>query len=210
MRLEILHVQDMGFLNDLLKGIKIAHKEKFGGVDAHLSKAAEFTPAGLGRFLAKKEHPKLEPLGRLADVCGLRIASIEEAHTPEYAFISIGDGKPERGLAFRRSWLATRTSTAPEDLRVLPMEGDGMHPTLGPGDMLLVDQGEGAKTLILDKIYVVRMAGHTYVKRFRRAPDRLLFMGDNRERAYEDLEIRSGEEADFAVLGRVLWAGKEL
>lgn len=209
----------MGFLNDLVTGIKKAHKEKFGGVNAHLAKAAEFNPTGLARWLENENHKKLEPLGRLADVCGLRIVASEAARTPEYAFIArasvkgaalVDDGKEDKGLAYRADWLSSRTASGADALRVVLLEGDGMHPTLCQGDQLLVDQGAAAKALVLDKVYLVSVSGHTYVKRFRSAPGRLLFMGDNRERAYEDLEIRPGEEGDFAVIGRVLWAGKEL
>lgn len=213
----------MGFLNDLVQAIRKAHQEKYGGVNSRLAKASEFDPAGLARFLEKDEHKKLEPLGRLADACGLRVMAVEDAASNDYAFIprafgsasagpgaELEPGETERGLAYRKEWLSSRTGSRPEDLRLMPVEGDSMHPTLDHGDMILVDQGDAAKTLILDKIYVVRKGQHLYVKRYRRAPDRLLFMGDNRQRAYEDLEIRPEADTDFAIVGRVLWAGKEL
>ncbi|MDP2876735.1 MAG: S24 family peptidase [Holophaga sp.] len=209
----------MGFLNDLIQAIQDAHATKFGGVTLRMAKVSDFDPAGLARFLEKNEHKKLEPLGRLADACDLMVISQQTARTPEYAFIArasvkgaalVDDGKEDKGLAYRADWLSSRTASGADALRVVLLEGDGMHPTLCQGDQLLVDQGAAAKALVLDKVYLVSVSGHIYVKRFRSAPGRLLFMGDNRERAYEDLEIRPGEEGDFAVIGRVLWAGKEL
>ena len=83
-----------------------------------------------------------------------------------------------------------------------------MSPTIDHGDVVLVDEGKA--DLVPDRVYVVRKGEEIYVKRFRKAPDALWFMGDNRARDFEDVKVFPGDENGFAVIGRVLWAGKEL
>lgn len=139
----------------------------------------------------------------------------------EYAFIRRATARPaagggsletsgetEGGLVFKLSWLKTRTTSSPDRLRIMPVKGASMSPTFEDGDVVLVD--EGNTTLTPDRVYVIRKGDEIYVKRFRKTPDAMLFMGDNRERSYEDVRVLPDEDDGFSVIGRVLWAGKEM
>ncbi|KAF0235086.1 MAG: hypothetical protein FD177_245 [Desulfovibrionaceae bacterium] len=117
-------------------------------------------------------------------------------------------GETEGGLVFQLAWLKQRTTSSPDRLRVMHVQGDSMSPTIEDGDVVLVDEGKAE--LVPDRVYVVRKGEEIYVKRFRKTPDVLLFMGDNRARDFEDVKVFPGDVNGFAVIGRVLWAGKEL
>ena len=119
-------------------------------------------------------------------------------------------GETEGALAFRREWISRKTRTSPERLRVMLAEGESMHPTIDNNDIVLVDEGGQGKELIEGRVYVIRKGEEIFVKRFRKGVGELLFMGDNRGTEYHDVKVRPGDEDGFAVIGRVLWAGKEL
>lgn len=65
----------MSFTKELLAAIKKAHVEQFGGVDSRMAEAVGCDKTGLGRLLKKDDLPKFETLGKLADICGLKIVS---------------------------------------------------------------------------------------------------------------------------------------
>jgi phage repressor protein C with HTH and peptisase S24 domain len=211
----------MGFAEDVMQGLRQAKEKRFGNVERRFALAADYDPTNLGRILKGKKSTWLESFGRLADAAGLRVVSGDEVHAPDYAFIKKAlarpaagggsletSGETENGLVFRREWLRSRTTSSLERLRVMTVSGDSMSPTMEDGDVVLID--EGKTELLEDRVYVVRKGEDIYVKRFRKAPDALLFMGDNRLRDYQDVKVTPGEEDGFAVIGRVLWAGKEL
>ena len=85
-----------------------------------------------------------------------------------------------------------------------------MSPTIEDGDIVLVDEGCQGEELQDGRVYVIRKGEEIYVKRYRKGVGCLLFRGDNRDRAYLDVEVKEGDEDGFKVIGRVLWAGKEL
>jgi hypothetical protein len=118
-------------------------------------------------------------------------------------------GETEGGLMFRLEWISNKTTSSPKRLRIMEVGGVSMSPTIEHGDVVLVD--EGNTTLVADRVYVVRKGEGIHVKRFREIPGGgMLFMGDNRARDFEDVRVEPGDGDDFAVIGRVLWAGKEL
>jgi len=162
-------------------------------------------------------------MGRLAEISGVRIVQVNEPYEAEYSFIpcakatlSAGGGSLETTgetdgeLAFRKDWLRTRTRTNPDDLRVMHVFDDSMSPTVDHNDIVLVDQSEHAKELVEDKVYAIRWCGELFIKRFKKCPGELLFSGDNEARRYKDVHVRPENPDDFAVIGRILWAGKEL
>ncbi|HYW03591.1 MAG TPA: helix-turn-helix transcriptional regulator [Gammaproteobacteria bacterium] len=114
-------------------------------------------------------------------------------------------------FAFRRDWLAERGLKA-DRLALIAARGDSMHPTIEPGDTLLVDLSPAP---VRDGIYVIRMGGELHVKRLQRLPGgRAKVRSDNA--AYEAFEIPlNGEwvaENDDQVgrdrvVGRVVWIG---
>lgn len=118
-------------------------------------------------------------------------------------------GETEGALAFRREWISRKTRTSPEKLRVMMVVGESMSPTIGNGDIVLVDEGAQGKELVEGRVYVIRKGEEIYVKRFRKGVGKLMFLGDNRDMDYLDVTVNVGDEDGFKVIGRVLWAGKE-
>ena len=172
------------------------------------------------------EATTADDLFRYLEALGVRPSEIFSDPLPagdDYAFIRKARARPtagggslettgetEGGLAFRRDWLRSRTPAGPERLRVMEVSGDSMAPTINHGDVVLVDESDNARELGEDRVYVVRKGDEIYVKRYHKTPDALLFMGDNRARDYQDVRVVPGETEQFAGIGRVLWAGKEL
>lgn len=145
----------------------------------------------------------------------------------EYSFVKKVEARPSAGggslqnsgqevmrLAFRTDWLTSKTTSNPQQLVLMEVHGDSMHPTLEDGDTVLVDQGNDAKKLIDGKVYVIGYGndGDVFIKRFRSAPGRLLFMGDNQDESYRNITILQGQDQPdrFKVFGKVIWAAKEM
>lgn len=139
----------------------------------------------------------------------------------EFVFIDKAEARPSAGggsletsdraearFAFRLDWVLQKTHSS-EGLRVMEVTGRSMENTLHNGDLVLVNERD--RNLVEDRVYVVRVHEEIYVKRFARTPGRYHFRGDNRELSYQDIEIDPRDEGiDWEVVGRVLWAGKEL
>lgn len=152
-------------------------------------------------------------------------SSYGDTSMDDYAFIpkaearlSAGDGlfdvsdEKDEALAFRRDWLSSRTISSEKNLVLMSVDGDSMSPTLTDGDTLLIDRGDHAKRLIENRIYAISYDGKIYVKRYLEAPGKILFKGDNDKMSHKDIEIQLNieQQEHFSVLGRVIWAGKEL
>ena len=162
--------------------------------------------------------------GEVADVLAKIGGKIvfDETSGPEYAFLQLCEAKPSAGpcsletsseaektLAFRRDWLSSKTITSDEKLCLMRVKGDSMLPTIADGDTILVDAGDIC-ALREGRVYVVRKGESIYVKRFRQGVDKYLFMGDNRDMDYQDLAVDMRHMDGFAVIGRVIWVGREL
>lgn len=214
-------MHQMGIYEDALQALERATRRETAATIAGRvgSQAALVT-----RWIKKERAPKLDILGPVLDSLGARLVMPDDPRSlpgTDFTFIpkalarpAAGGGSLETsgevdgGLVFKRSWLASRTTTNPDSLRIMTVSGDSMTPTFDDGDVILVD--EKKRELMADRVYVVRLGDEIFVKRFRQKPGRWLFMGDNRARDYQDLEIDPASVDGFAVIGRVLWAGKEL
>ena len=75
-----------------------------------------------------------------------------------------GDERGEAHIAFDPAWLRRVARGAPDQLSIIRVSGDSMAPSLGDGDDILVDRGDGAARL-RDGIYVLRIDGALVVKR---------------------------------------------
>ncbi|GFM36625.1 LexA family transcriptional regulator [Desulfovibrio psychrotolerans] len=116
-------------------------------------------------------------------------------------------GEREGAYAFRLDWVMQKTTDTTR-LKIMEVMGRSMENTLHNGDMCLVNERD--RELVEDRIYVIRVHDEIYVKRFSRAPGRYLFRGDNRELAYQDIEVDVTDESlSWEIIGRVIWAGKE-
>jgi phage repressor protein C with HTH and peptisase S24 domain len=114
-------------------------------------------------------------------------------------------GKPY--LAFDENWLKSLTSSSPNRLSIIRIEGDSMAPTLNAGDDILVDLGDCMDGL-RDGIYVLRADDALVVKRLALHPAgrRVTVQSDNP--AYPDWPDCGIE--DINCIGRVIWTGRKI
>ena len=115
-----------------------------------------------------------------------------------------GDESGKAHIAFDPAWLRRLALGAPDQLSIIRVSGDSMAPTLGDGDDILVDRGDGAEG-VRDGVYVLRMDDTLVVKRLALNP------------AARALAIRSDnpaypswpdcDPAAIDIVGRVVWVG---
>lgn len=138
----------------------------------------------------------------------------------DYAFIplydvraAVGPGAPVESeeivdlLVINRAWVRQQVGADPSNPFFLYVEGDSMEPMLRPGEMILMDRG--AANVPVDGIYVIRLDGHLMVKRIQREPGNVLTLSSMNP-AYKPIALRLGDGRDLAVIGRVIWHGRNL
>jgi hypothetical protein len=107
------------------------------------------------------------------------------------------------GFGFSEEWLRRlrkgRSGTA--GLSVIRVAGRSMEPTLCDGDEILVD---GEDRRLREGIWVLRVDGAVLVKRLKREGAGFEVRSDNPEAGPVDLA------GGYALIGRVLWAGRRL
>lgn len=163
---------------------------------------------GKGEMLAKESAPNSHELQPQA-----------EDSADQYAFLPLYDMSASAGggfcatdqeevktlLAFKKDWIHTELLANPEELFLVHVEGESMIPVLNPGDVILVKKQNGAP--IKDGIHVVRLGDGILVKRVQRLPgDKIKISSENK--AYEPYTLDLAEMDNFAVIGRVVWAGR--
>lgn len=138
----------------------------------------------------------------------------EFALIPGYSVqVSTGPGafpgseeKPSRKLAFRRKWLRYR-GLAEKDLVLVFARGDSMEPTISDNNTLMIDT---SKTELSDgAIYVIRVNSHLVAKRVQTLTNRdIMLLSDNE--AYRPETLTPEQSQDLAVIGKVVWIGKDV
>ncbi|MBF0446565.1 MAG: helix-turn-helix transcriptional regulator [Magnetococcales bacterium] len=109
-------------------------------------------------------------------------------------------------LAFKNVWLQKRRLN-PRFLTVIDAIGDSMHPTITNGDVLLVDLRQ--KEPIDNRIFVLRMADQLFAKRLHTRPNRVINIhSDNPLSPPFEINLENADEV--SIVGRVVWAGKDL
>nr|WP_294849280.1 S24 family peptidase [uncultured Sphingomonas sp.] len=118
-----------------------------------------------------------------------------------------GDERRKPYFGFDAQWLRRVTSSTPDQLELIRVEGDSMAPTLSAGDDILVDLGDCGPRL-RDGIYVLRVDGSLLVKRLALHPvgRRVTVQSDNP--AYPDIPDCGLDEIE--CIGRVIWAGRRI
>lgn len=139
-----------------------------------------------GGLLSVKRHPVMVSAGPGALV-------VEELGKPYFAF-------DER-------WLKALTSSGPDKLSIVRVEGDSMAPTLSAGDDILVDLGDSVERL-RDGIYVLRIEDALVVKRLALNPTARLVILQSDNPAYPDWPDCSLDE--IKPIGRVIWSGRRI
>jgi hypothetical protein len=118
-----------------------------------------------------------------------------------------GDERVEAHIGFDPAWLRQIARGAPDQLSIIRVRGDSMAPTLGDGDDILVDRGDGPER-VRDGVYVLRMDDALAVKRLTVDPAArtLTIRGDNpADPAWPDCDVAAVE-----IVGRVVWAGRRI
>jgi phage repressor protein C with HTH and peptisase S24 domain len=118
-----------------------------------------------------------------------------------------GTEREQPYFAFDDRWLKALTSSKPDDLSIIRVEGDSMAPTLNDGDDILVDRA-GCSEALRDGIYVLRVDDSLLVKRLAIHPlgKSVTVQSDNP--AYPDWPDCGLD--DVHCIGRVIWAGRKI
>jgi transcriptional regulator with XRE-family HTH domain len=110
-------------------------------------------------------------------------------------------------LAFRPDWIRQTLGVQHNDIILLTVRGDSMAPTLNNNDLVLVDMR--ANKVEDNAIYVLQLNGALVIKRVQRKFNgTVVIKCDNP--AYEDEFLTPEEAHHLAVLGRVVWVGRQL
>lgn len=111
-------------------------------------------------------------------------------------------------FAFDRGWIR-QLGANPTQLALIRVQGDSMVPTLGDGDDIMVDAGDGIERL-RDGIYVLRRDDLLLVKRIARhisgSAARVAIISDND--AYPSDRDVPIDHLD--LIGRVVWVGRRV
>lgn len=110
-------------------------------------------------------------------------------------------------LAFRPDWIRQTLGVQHNDIILLTVRGDSMAPTLNSNDLVLVDMR--ANKIEDNAVYVLQPNGALVIKRVQRKFNgTVVIKCDNP--AYEDEFLAPDEAHRLAVLGRVVWVGRQL
>jgi phage repressor protein C with HTH and peptisase S24 domain len=111
---------------------------------------------------------------------------------------------PTEFIGFRHDWLRSSFNREPHDIILETAVGDSMEPSIGDGDLMLVDTTD--QTVRNFGIYVIEVKAERLVKRVQRKFDgTLILISDNTR--YQPETIAPDVAADVHVVGRVIWRG---
>jgi phage repressor protein C with HTH and peptisase S24 domain len=125
-----------------------------------------------------------------------------------------GHGDPftniERIIAMRpfdQAFIRGELGITHDEIALLFVDGPSMEPLLHSRDTILIDRRAGFDTFT-DGIHVIRLDEAPLVKQVQRLPGKV-FRIRSLNQDYAAFDIKGSEEAerDFAIIGRVRWAG---
>lgn len=120
---------------------------------------------------------------------------------------AVTDEVPTHTMAFRRYWIENYLHANPTDLSVLSVKGDSQQGVLNDRDVILIDRSQTSGSAGL---YVLRIDGDVIVKTLQRLPGGVLRVSSANQ-AYEPFDVNlSQPPADFAIIGRVVWFGRQV
>jgi len=110
-------------------------------------------------------------------------------------------------IPFTREFLQRKLGRNTADgLAILEARGDSMEPTIGDGDLVLVDRRQDG---LEDGIMAFVRDDTAYVKRIRCLLDGVEIISDNRD-VYEPLVVSRERLDELSIIGRVRWIGRVL
>ena len=172
---------------------------------------------GEGAMEATSRHSIAEP-GAAYGMQPHAVAALGEMRdfvlVPHYDVeASAGPGRAEQReaeigvVAFRKAWLRAR-GVDPPDAHIIRVVGDSMQPELPSGALVLFDSGQ--ERLGADGIYVLMLDGDLLVKRLQRDMSTGGVIIRSANPAYCDQQLTAERAAALHIIGRVIWAAKEL
>jgi phage repressor protein C with HTH and peptisase S24 domain len=131
---------------------------------------------------------------------------------PRYnAFLAAGHGSlNERAklidyIPFTRAFLVNKIGrSSPDGLVVLEARGDSMEPTIGDGDLVLIDQSMREPR---DGLCAFVMGDTAHIKRLRFSVGGVDVISDNRE-LYPPERLSPEEGEGLSIIGRIRWIGR--
>tara|TARA_R110001592_G_scaffold104697_1_gene294582 strand:+ start:74461 stop:75108 length:648 start_codon:yes stop_codon:yes gene_type:complete len=194
---------------------------------ASFAKKCGFSEGALKNYL-NDSMPSADKALRIADVCGVNFRWLVDGIGPkkqdtseESVYIGIPryDARLAAGagafnerarriddIPFTREFLQRKLGRNTADgLAILEARGDSMEPTIGDGDLVLVDRHQDAPE---DGIMAFVLDDTAYVKRIRNIPDGIEVISDNR--VYEPYRLDHARLETLQIIGRVRWVGRVL
>lgn len=178
------------------------------------------SPQSVRAWKIGKALPSLDRLSDLAQITGKSLAWIQGSENnpspltdddtvtiPLYdASASAGYGvtafdgdQVVKQVIVDRKWIKMNINcSSVNNLNLITVSGDSMVPSLNDGDVIFVDTG--VKNFRSDSIYVARINGELFVKRFQKLPNGRLMMISDNER-YKSFELTPDDEVE--LIGRV-------
>jgi phage repressor protein C with HTH and peptisase S24 domain len=101
-------------------------------------------------------------------------------------------------MSFSRNWIRQFTSAPPEQLFFARGAGDSMFPTIGDGDVVLIDGSQKAPTMS-DQIWAVTQYGHGMIKRLRPTAEGYKILSDN-----PNVPADTAIDGSMTIVGRVI------
>lgn len=118
---------------------------------------------------------------------------------------SLVDDAIAGAMAFDPKWLK-QLGVDPAKLSLISVDGDSMDPTLGDGDLIMVDHA-AVQVSLRDGIHVLRMDDVLLVKRLAIGPSgKISIRSDNSQ--YPDWD--NVDVGSVNIIGRVVWTGRRL
>jgi phage repressor protein C with HTH and peptisase S24 domain/ribosome-binding protein aMBF1 (putative translation factor) len=107
---------------------------------------------------------------------------------------------------FDEKYIRGELGISHNDLALIKVVGQSMEPDLHSRDTTLVDLQD--RDVLADGIHILRLDGALLIKKAQRLPGRVLRISSSNQN-YQPFDIQAQEdvERDFAILGRVRWAG---
>lgn len=148
--------------------------------------------------------------------------AVEAAEVGEYVYVPHFDTQASAGPEFFNhveavvamrpfdcSYIRRELGISHDSLALLNIAGRSMEPLLRARDVALVDLRDREATV--EGVHVIRLDGGLYVKHLQRLPGKVLRVtSKNPEFQSYDITPDESSDRDFAVLGRLRWAGVTL
>lgn len=171
--------------------------------------AAELQQAAFNRGLdaeaLEREFGARYPINKaLQDRAGYVYIPLYDITRPEQNVTAAHSGRASNTLAFNQDWLEHALHMAPDDLRLIYVEGDSMEPDLRAGDIILIDNTD--TTASREGIYVISMGGALLFKQLQRLPGGMVKI-ISRNQAYEPFTVPAanlGKDGEISIVGRVV------